>query len=534
MPGPHLERFLRACRSIVGGDHVTTDAPSLRLAGTATFPTSARPIAIVRPGSVDEIQRCVRAANDCRVPVYPVSRGRNWGYGSRVPNRDGCVLLDLGRLTHIRDHDEDLGYVTVEPGVTAAQLHAFLDERRSQLMAPRAGSGMGVSVLANLLERGFSTTASGPHENRAAQFCDLEVVLPSGELLRTGLGRFGDAAAARVDNWGIGPQLDGLFLQSNLGVVTAATLWLPTRAGVTYRFRGRLDDAGRLPELVDALRAVRAKWVPRATFMLLPRLRMLSLRRRYPWDATGGETPLSADLTRRLLPQYGDWTLSGYVYSATVAHAMVDVRVIKRVLGPKLDRLELVPVLPRGVQRWIGRLGRALGKADARASSSSYDDPADVTNMLYWRKKTGAQPGADPDRDRCGFVWWVPVFPFTGRDAARVLAVAQQTISTYGFEVNVALRFPTERTGILACTIAYDRDQPGDDERAMDCFRDLVRRGVEQGYYPYRLGVQGMDLLPAASHGMHADILRKLKQALDPNGILAPGRYEGSRSTPAP
>lgn len=51
-----------------------------------------------------------------RVPVYPTSRGRSWGFGSRVPAADGCVLLDLGRMNRIVGFDERLAYVTVEPG----------------------------------------------------------------------------------------------------------------------------------------------------------------------------------------------------------------------------------------------------------------------------------------------------------------------------------------------------------------------------------------------------------------------------------
>ena len=64
----------------------------------------------------------MRIANRWKVAVYPISSGRNWGYGSRVPAADGCVLLDLGRMNQIVDFNEELGYVTVEPGVTQAQL----------------------------------------------------------------------------------------------------------------------------------------------------------------------------------------------------------------------------------------------------------------------------------------------------------------------------------------------------------------------------------------------------------------------------
>jgi len=57
----------------------------------------------------------------------------------------------------------------------------------------------------------------------------------------------------------------------------------------------------------------------------------------------------------------------------------------------------------------------------------------------------------------------------------------------------------------------------------MRCFQELQRRLIERGYYPYRLGIQAMDLLNA-DKGRTA-FLRTLKGALDPNNVLARGRY---------
>ena len=70
--------------------------------------------AVLRPGTREEVQTCVRVANRARVPLYPISSGRNWGYGSRAPVSD-AVLLDLSRLNRIREFNEQLAYVTVEP-----------------------------------------------------------------------------------------------------------------------------------------------------------------------------------------------------------------------------------------------------------------------------------------------------------------------------------------------------------------------------------------------------------------------------------
>src|SRR5262249_62028877 len=88
--------------------------------------------AIVRPATRGEVQHCVRVADRFAVPLYAVSSGKNWGYGSRVPAFDGSVVLDLGRLNRIIELDEELAYVVVEPGVSQRQLHAYLREQTQE------------------------------------------------------------------------------------------------------------------------------------------------------------------------------------------------------------------------------------------------------------------------------------------------------------------------------------------------------------------------------------------------------------------
>jgi 4-cresol dehydrogenase (hydroxylating) len=214
-----LEQWSR----IVGPEHVVTDARELRAAETGTYATSHRIPAIVRPANCAQVQECMRAANRGGVSVYPISSGKNWGYGSRVPSSDGCVLLDLGRMNRIVDFSEELAYVTVEPGVTQAQLYDFLQERRSRLWMDATGASPDCSLIGNAVERGFGHTPYGDH---VANSCGLQVVLPDGDVIDTGFTRFPSAKAGPLSRWGVGPALDGLFSQSNFGIVTRMTVWL--------------------------------------------------------------------------------------------------------------------------------------------------------------------------------------------------------------------------------------------------------------------------------------------------------------------
>src|ERR671917_1402587 len=257
----NLTRALEAWREIVGPEHVLTDPAALSAAGTATFATANRVPAIIRPGNRQEVRACVGLANEQRTPIYPVSTGKNWGYGSRVPPADGCVLVELHRLDRITGYDEKLAYVTVEPGVTFRGLHEFLVSRESNLMLSVTGSTPDSSPLGNALERG---AGSGPYADRAAHVCGFEVVLPSGEVVRTGFGRFENAKTAKLHRWGVGPYLDGLFAQSNLGIVTEMTMWLAPRPDYSQSCFFGIDDDSRLEDLVDALQGLMLRGVFRA------------------------------------------------------------------------------------------------------------------------------------------------------------------------------------------------------------------------------------------------------------------------------
>src|SRR5690606_38651079 len=129
----------------------------------ATFATDAAVPLIVRPATTAEVQECLRVAQRHGVPVYPVSTGRNWGYGSSAPASDGNVILDLRRMNRIVDFDEALGYVTLEPGVTQQQLYDFLAQRGSALWMDATGAGPDSSIIGNTLERGFGHTPYGDH-----------------------------------------------------------------------------------------------------------------------------------------------------------------------------------------------------------------------------------------------------------------------------------------------------------------------------------------------------------------------------------
>ena len=85
------------------------------------------------PASVEEVQTIVKIANQFHQPVWPVSTGKNMGYGMASTATPGQMVLDLKRMNRIISVDPELCTALVEPGVTYRQLQDYLDEHKFPL-----------------------------------------------------------------------------------------------------------------------------------------------------------------------------------------------------------------------------------------------------------------------------------------------------------------------------------------------------------------------------------------------------------------
>ena len=173
--------------------------------------------AIVRPSSTEQVAEVVRICRDARLGVVP--QGGNTGYcGGATPfDAQRQILLSLGRLNRVREVDTVAFTMTAEAGVVLANAQAAARERG--LLFPLSMGSEGSAQIGGAL----STNAGGVAVLRYGTARDLvlglEVVLPTGDVL-------GDLKCLRKDNTGY--DLKALFLgaEGTLGVITAAVLKL--------------------------------------------------------------------------------------------------------------------------------------------------------------------------------------------------------------------------------------------------------------------------------------------------------------------
>ena len=209
-----LERFA----AIVGPRHALREAADVEPYVTerrGLFP--GRAALVLRPGSVEEVSRILALASATGTPVVP--QGGNTGLvGAQVPDLTGrAVVLSLSRLDRIREIDLLSNTVTVEAGTVLQTLQAA--SAAAGRLFPLSLASQGSAQIGGNLSSNAGGTAVLAYGNARELCLGLEVVLPTGEVLD-------DLRKLRKDNTGY--DLKDLFIgaEGTLGVITAAVLKL--------------------------------------------------------------------------------------------------------------------------------------------------------------------------------------------------------------------------------------------------------------------------------------------------------------------
>lgn len=528
-----LEQAIAAWKNVLGDTHVTADEGARREAEQCTFPTDQRTPAIIYPGSTEEIQRCVQIANDFLTPIYPISRGRNWGLGSKVPAESGCVLMDLHRMNKIIEFNDEVGYVTVEPGVTFQQVANLLNERRSKHFVPMIGGPPDSSVLGNFLERG---DGAGPMGERVLQGCGLELVLGRGDVIHTGYEQIPGSKVSPLDRWGVGPSLDGLFSQSSFAVASRLTLWLCPRPNHFQAFLFTVDSEKGMCELIPSLRELQKQRVIEPS--------SVSLWNRYKTATSFSQHPEPSmpsveieSVLSGINPRFKSvkWFGIGALYSGSPSIGKAQSQQLHKMLKPHCGR---VLILDKQKCKWLRRANSLMrilhlpNLVDERmlqgliANSVYLGNPTRQSiNSLYWRKTfLPKPPDLDPHADRCGVHWICHSVPYTIADFEAAATIASETTLAHGLEPSLIFVGTSPRFLRLCLALHYDRDQKGADANAQKCHDQVVRSLNSAGYSSCRLGIQSMAEIPRR-FAADEKVLADLKSLCDPKGILAPGRY---------
>ncbi|KAK1466950.1 vanillyl-alcohol oxidase [Colletotrichum melonis] len=526
-----FERFVESVVPIVGAENLDIISADKELAdGDYVNPCKSHDMhavyerdffvscAIVNPRSVPEVQDVMRLCNQLQMPVWPFSIGRNTGYGGAAPRVPGSLGIELGKhLNKVLEVNVDGAYALVEPGVTFAGLYEHLVKtglsEHLWLDVPDLGGG---SIIGNTLERGVGYTPYGA--DHFMMHCGMEVILPDGTLIRTGMGALPDPSGGNSDlppheqkansawqlfNYGFGPYNDGIFSQSSLGIVVKMGVWLMPNPGGYQAYMITFPREDDLSEIVDIIRPLRLQTV----IQNVPTIRHLLLDAAVAGNKasyTKKTEPLSDEdldaIAARL--NLGRWNFYGAVYGPEPVRKFF------------LDTIKAAFLKVPGSKFFLA------------------EDRNEPYSVLKTREKT--LQGV-PSLDELRWVSWLPngahlffspITKISGTDAKLQYEVTKRRFAEAGLDFIGTFTIGMREMHHIVC-IVFNREDPQQRSKARWLIRQLIQDCAERGWGEYRTHLALMDQIANTynfNNNAQMKLNEKIKNALDPNGILAPGK----------
>ena len=528
-----LNAAITEWKALLGESHVLEgDAVQALYGGDTTGARRQIPAAlqITKSASLEQV---MRIATHHRIPVYPISTGQNWGYGTALPARDGSVLIDLGRLRKILHFDAELGVVTLEPGVTQGMLAEFLSKGNHPYLVPVTGAGPTCSLLANALERGYGVT---PHVDHFGAVTDIEAVLPDGSVFKTALREAGGEELARLFKYGIGPYSTGLFTQSGLGIVRRMSIILARRPETVKACLFSLKDDALLETAVVRIRTIMSKLQGTiGAINLMNQHRMLSMSAPYPADQLNDQGVMPQNIVNALGKQFNifPWTGFATLYGTKkmVAAAQQEMKaalgdIATRMMFLTPDRAKQLNKISYYLPGKLGKGLQGLTGTLAKGLELVYGVPNETALPLaYWRNPLPASDQArNPGKDGCGLMWYAPLVPMRPADLRAYSDMIHEIAPKHGLEPLITFTTLSDKLFDSTVPLVFVRNDPASVAAAHACYNELLEAGRAKGWFPYRVGVDTMPKLLALQNESKT-FHERLRKDLDPFDIMAPGRY---------
>lgn len=500
---------------------------------------------VLKPKNKTQVQSIVRIANDLYgqveggLTLATRSIGKNWGYGVASPVADGSIILDLSSMKDIRWQDkisENLGWLTVEPGVTQGELDRFLQEHHPEWMVPALnGSGPETSMIGNALQGGFSMV---PPAHRRTAVDGMTVIMANGEMLQTNPVldplHSGTSPLHMAQYLGIG------------GIVTDMTFALPPRPAhfMTIEFditEDRHFDAALLQtqEILHQHNGHKHHLVGGFVFNNRHRqiagLRDSEIRNRLENLPQGPLTSscVEAISTEKKLPAWRGYTRL-YTLDARISYEIFR-DMFNRLSGvasnfsvaehPKSSITQIMsmgPFLTKG-HGWRTPVLNALELDPATMHSA--ETRSNLILPYYRRKREGDIPARlDPGQDKCGLRWLAVPLQLDAEILRNFERIIQDTFPAYGFDPVISFVSVDFRFVYALCPMIWDPQDEAMSARSAACYREVFDKRQETCLiYPYRYPYDMGDLQEtyySETIPHHFPWMTKIKKSYDPCHIF--------------
>ena len=469
--------LLKALASVVGEDRVLGEEEDLRAyASDMTESPASVPAAAVRIHTVEEVQALLRLANQERIPVTPAVARTNLAGLTLAPA--GGVILDLKEMNRIIEVHEEDQYALIEPGVTFGQMKAHLDAHHPTLRLGYPLSPPETSVVCNCLLDGLGNL-SLRHGAMSDWINGIEAVLPTGELIKAG--------SCALSPWWFAkapvPDATGLFVswQGTTGIVTklAVQLW-PNRR---FRDRGFVLCASRYDGA----------------------LLMAELARMDLFDDIGGLSwPAGKMLLGVAKPQKDPDEPDFMVYLDLSSDTRYSFEVKKREVSSLLRARRKKGLQIEGLLR--------------------VEDLVKLTPTFASLSEFPTRLGFLLDGPGGGLTWVGTYGPWS--QAVQGMEAASAILEQAGRPpIIVARPMKGGHFGVLRFISVFDKTDQEEVEEVGALNRRLAVSLLDHGFVPYKAPRWAVDLFMERIDPGYAALIRRIKDLLDPNHIMNPGKW---------
>ncbi len=484
--------------------------------------------AAVAPESVEQIQRILAVANRFSIPLYTIATGRNLAYGGSAPAYSGSVILDLKRMNRILEVSEEFAYALVEPGVSYFDLYRHLREKGLKLWIDVPDPGWG-SPVGNSLDHGAGRLPL-PYRDHFDGHCGMEVVLANGQVVRTGMGAIPHSRLWLQTKYGPGPLLDGLFSQSNFGIVTKMGFWLMPEPEASLSGRIRVPHHDDVIPFVRALSSLMYSNIVDCNFTI---------------QSPVFASPTNPEKERLLAKSDGGTAQEWDQYAA--AHGFdhfweTELRFYgpPKVMAAKWDHVKERFATISGARSDDGEtihFPLTDEQINARTDVTFFGIPS---LSVFSGMATAGLTGASGGLQTTGHLDASPLVPISGEALLKAQRVFNKVFHDAGLPRGLGFAMNYHwRTFIMFQGLQITNDKEHN-AKVRAAYERCAQAAADNGWGFYRahnaFHDKVMSLLSFNDHAL-PKLHETLKDALDPNGILSAGRYgiwpkrlRGSRS----
>ena len=446
-------------------------------------------VSVEKPQSLAELQQLLKKSNQNKIPLFVTSTGKNWALGSKQPVTEHNSVVVLEQMNRIFDVNEQYRYAIIEPGVTQKQLSDYLLAYHPQLMFPVTGSAENTSIVGNMLERGVAFGF------RRKLLIGMEVMLASGELVKTGFWHYFKDHNPLAFHYapGHGPDLSGMFTQSNLGITTKMAIRLQLKKNTRVFTLNFTEE--HLQSITNRLRKLYEQGILDDGLLIT--------------NLNDPRTTSGQDY------RYNKQWCTFANFSGDDDFIALKEKKLKEALRP--CSLDILPHEPTAIEQhpYHGVLSKAF---QGIPSNYSLETMAAITNV------TLDNDNIDLNSKIVGMVCCLPAVPFEGKQLLEVKSLIDQVSKELGVMAYHNYAAVDELTFEGYHRIYFDRENKYAVETAHRWHKMVHRLLQENGFFPYRIDNRIMDLY-CDENDSYWQLIKQFKDLVDPNSIISPRKY---------